>query len=101
MFSAHSHSHLLPGFEIREYVTPSLLKERVHLLPRKNNYLEPCLSCLECAYIYLDGIVKLISPLLVFTLEGTIGLPSVHLLVHLSAKNLDPLITIKLLKLGV
>jgi len=42
MFSAHSHSHLLPGFEIREYVTPSLLKERVHLLPRKNNYLEPC-----------------------------------------------------------
>jgi len=43
MFSAHSHSHLLPGFEIREYVTPSLLKERVHLLPRKNNYLELCL----------------------------------------------------------
>jgi len=33
--------HLLPGFENREYVTPSLLKERVHLLPRKNNYLEP------------------------------------------------------------
>jgi len=38
---------LLPGCEIREYVTPSLLKERVHLLPRKNNYLEPCLGLPE------------------------------------------------------
>jgi len=26
---------LLPGFEIREYFTPLLVKERVHLLPRK------------------------------------------------------------------
>jgi len=34
--------HLLPGFEIREYLTPSLVWESVHLLPRKNNYLEPC-----------------------------------------------------------
>ena len=25
----------------REYVTPSLSKERVHLLPKNNNYLEP------------------------------------------------------------
>jgi len=41
--------HLLPGFEIREYVTPSLLKERVYLLPRKNNYLEPWL----CLFKYI------------------------------------------------
>ena len=27
--------HLLPGFEIREYFTPLLFNERVHLLPRK------------------------------------------------------------------
>ena len=34
--------HLPPWFEIREYFTPSLVLESVHLLPRKNNYLEPC-----------------------------------------------------------
>jgi len=33
--------HLLPGFEIREYLTPSLLKEGVHLHPRNFFYLEP------------------------------------------------------------
>ena len=42
---------LLPVFEIREYVTPSLLKERVHLLPRKNNYLEPWLGEIGRAHV--------------------------------------------------
>ena len=43
--------HLLPGFEIREYFTPSLVKKSVHLLPRKNNYLEPWWSLLNTCYI--------------------------------------------------
>jgi len=43
--------HLLPGFEIREYLTPSLVWESVHLLPRKNNYLEPC-YCVSNAVNY-------------------------------------------------
>ena len=43
--------------------------------------------------------ILVISPLLVFTPEGTIGLPCVRPSA-LSAKNLDPLIALKLLKLG-
>ena len=41
--------HLPPGFEIREYLTPSLVLESVHLLPRKNNYLEPW--SWRCAFV--------------------------------------------------
>jgi len=48
VFSTHLHSDCLIkeyiyflGLKRREYLTPSLLKEEVHLHPRKNNYLEP------------------------------------------------------------
>jgi len=48
-------------------------------------------------YVQLVFELVLISPLPVFTPEGTIGLPSVSQSVcqsvSLSAKNLDPLIT--------